>query len=190
MNTVDKTAEMAASLTEDKKAATRVRNHLDSVKLINMLINLRNSKGMTQQQIADEMGVHASKVSRMESVSDDQIRWGDVVKYTKALRINLSLLVDDPSLPAALRIKHYVLTIHQLLEELRVLACKVDEGEELAAQIKEFYAEVLFNFMIRFSQSYDKLPQTGPINISSSPKTPPCPETNAMENTGLALSKT
>ena len=91
----------------------------------------------------------------------------------RALGVNLSLLVDDPSLPAAERIKHHVLNAHALLEQLRVLAQQMGEGEAITAKIKEFYGEVLFNFMLRFCSSYARLPQTGPINITSGQESAP-----------------
>ena len=131
-----------------------------------MLISLRIAKKLTQRQLAPKMGVSSSKVCRMEALRDDQLNWGDVVKYTNALGVNLSVLVDDPGLPAAERIKHHVLTTHALLEQLRVLTENTAEGEALTAKIKEFYGDVLFNFLTGFTDSYSKLPQAIPVNIS------------------------
>lgn len=172
MSTLDNVARLAAGLAEDEEAVARVRAHAAGTRLIRMLIGLRIAKKLTQRQIAAKMGVHASKVCRMEAGNDDQLHWGDVIKYLDALGVNLSVLVDDPSLPAADRIKHHVLTVHALLEQLRTLAQQMGEGDEITSKIKEFYGEVLFNFMIRFCHSYVKLPQTGPINITSGPENP------------------
>ena len=167
MTTLQETANLAASLAEDSKAAERVRAHEMNTRLVGMLVSLRASKKLSQRQLAKKMGVDASKVSRMEAGSDDQLRWGDVLRYMRALGVNASLLVDDPSLPAAERIKHHVLTAHKLLEQLRALAHDLGHGEEITAKIKEFYGEVLFNFMLRFCDSYVKLPQAGPVNVTS-----------------------
>jgi len=188
MNTLDNVAKLAAGLAEDEEATKRVRVHAMGTRLIRMLIGLRIAKKLTQRQIAAKMGVHASKVCRMEAGNDDQLHWGDVIKYIGALGVNLSVLVDDPSLPAAERIKHHVLTVHALLEQLRTLAHKMGEGEEITTKIKQFYGEVLFNFVLRFRDSYGKLPQTGgPINITSGPEdafTEPAVE-NACEPVGV-----
>ena len=170
MSTLDNVAKLAAALAEDEGAAERVRAHAAGTQLISTLINLRNGKGLTQRKIAAKMGVNASKVCRMEAGTDEQLHWGDVLRYMRALGVNLSLLVDDPSLPAAERIKHHVLNAHALLEQLRILAEQMGEGEAITAKIKEFYGEVLFNFMLRFCGSYMRLPQTGPINITSGPE--------------------
>jgi len=101
MSTLDNVAKLAAGLAEDEGAAERVRAHAAGTQLISTLINLRSSKGLTQRKIAAKRGVHASKVCRMEAGSDDQLHWGDVLRYMRALGVSLSLLVDDPSLPAA-----------------------------------------------------------------------------------------
>jgi len=167
MSTLDNVARLAAGLAEDDGVIGRVKAHSVETRLIRMLVSLRNAKGLTQRKMASLMGVNASKVCRMEAGRDSQLSWGDVLLYTRALGVNLSLLVDDPGLPAAARIKHHVLTAHALLEQLRTLTQNMGEGEEIAAKIKEFYGEVLLNFMIRFCDSYVKLPQAGPINISS-----------------------
>ena len=167
MSTIDNVAKLAAGLAEDEGAVGRVKAHAAETRLIGMLISLRTAKALSQRKLAAKMGVNASKVSRMEAGSDDQLNWGDVLKYMGTLGVNMSLLVDDPGLPAAARIKHHVLTAHALLEQLRALAQKMGEGEEIAAKIKEFYGEVLLNFMLRFCDSYVKLPQAGPIKVSS-----------------------
>jgi len=174
MNTYETTANLAAGLADDAGAADRVRAHTRGTQLIRTLISMRNDKGLTQRQLARQMSVSPSKVCRMEAGEDKQLNWGDVLQYMHALGVNISLLIDDPGLPAAERIKHHVLTAHKLLEQLRTLAQDMGEGDEIAAKIKEFYGEVLLNFMMRFCDSYSKLPQSGPISISSGPETPAC----------------
>jgi len=170
MSALNEVAKLAGGLAEDQAAADRVRAHELNTRLVGMLIGLRTGKGLSQRQIAGKMGVNPSKVCRMEAGSDDQLHWGDVLRYMRALGVNVSLLVDDPGLPAAARIKHHVLTAHALLEQLRALAQKTGEGDEITAKIKEFYGEVLLNFMLRFCDSYVRLPQAGPISIASSPE--------------------
>ncbi len=173
MTTLNEIARMSGELAEDQSASDRVRSHEKNTRLVGMLIDLRTGKRLSQRQIARKMGVNPSKICRMEARCDDQLHWGDVLRYMRALGVNVSLLVDDPALPAAARIKHHVLTAHKLLEQLRGLALKTGEGEEITAKIKEFYGEVLFNFMIRLCDSYVKLPEVGPINISSVPEKHP-----------------
>ena len=96
---------------------------------------------------------------------------GDVMLYTKALGVNMSVLFDDPSLPAADRIKHHVIAAHDLLEQLRKLAHQVGGEDTISEKIKQFYGEVLLNFAIRFGDSYSKLPGATPIRLDGAEPT-------------------
>jgi len=185
MSTIDAMAKLAADLAGDESAAKRVCEHDAHTRFVRMLIGLRVAKKLTQRQLAPKMGVSPSKVCRMEALRDDQLNWGDVVKYTNALGVNMSVLVDDPSLPAAERIKHHVLTTHTLLEQLRALTENTAEGEVLTAKIKEFYGDVLFTFLAGFSNSYSKLPQAAPINLSFGEQKP---DPEAVKPAGAELS--
>lgn len=167
MSTIDTMAKLAADLAEDEGAAQRVREHVSNTVLVRTLIEWRTAKKLSQRQLAVKMGVGPSKVCRMEAAQDSELNWGDVVKYFDAMGVRLSMLVDDPNLPAAERIKHHVLATHALLEELQVLAQQMGEGDDITEKIKKFYGEVLFNFSIRFANCYSKLPKSGPTRVSS-----------------------
>lgn len=185
MSALDKVAKLAADLAEDEGAAQRVREHEASTVLARTLIEWRTAKNLSQRQLAVKMGVSPSKVCRMESAQDDELNWGDVVKYFDAMSVRLSVLVDDPNLPAAERIKHHVYDTHALLEELQVLAQQMGDGDEITAKIKQFYGEVLLNFLIRFSDCYSKLPQPVPARVSTGT---PEPSPEAIKQAGAALS--
>lgn len=167
MSTLDKMAKLAADLAEDDGVVQRIREHVSNTVLVRTLIDWRTAKKLTQRQLAAKMGVSSSKVCRMEAAQDDALNWGDVVKYFDAMGVRLSMLVDDPNLPAAERIKHHVLATHKLLEELQVLAQQMGEGDDITGKIKKFYGDVLFNFMVRFADCYSKLPQAGPTRVST-----------------------
>ena len=83
----------------------------------------------------------------------------------------MCILFDAPSLPAADRIKQYVFEIHRHLESLVELTKKVGDDTGIIAKIHEFYGEVLFDFVTRFSESYQKLPaiEIPPPQIFSAP---------------------
>ncbi len=173
MNTINDIAKLAAKLTDDPSAEQGVLEHDRNTRLVFMLIGLRTSRRLTQRQLAARMGVNASKICRMEAGQDSQLNWGDILKYLNVLGVNISLMTDDPSLPAAERIKHHVMAVHALLEQLCSLAREMGEGEAITSKIKEFYGEVLLNYMVRLYDSFSRLPQSGPINIEANTKTRP-----------------
>ena len=159
------TTMLAASLTGDPDAAARVAAHQSETRLMRTLIDMRVEKKLSQRDLAKKMGVGPSKVCRMEASSDKDLNFGDVFEYTKALGMSVSVLFDDPSLPAADRIKHHVIAVHNLLEQLRKLAHQIGGEDTVSEKIKQFYGEVLFNFAIRFGDSYSKLPGATPIRL-------------------------
>ena len=159
------TAMLAASLTDDLAAAARVASHQAETSFVRTLIDMRVGKSLSQRNLAQKMGVGPSKVCRMESSADKDLNLGDVMLYAKALGINMSVMFDDPALPAADRIKHHVFAVHDLLEQLMKLAHQVGDDDTIAAKIKQFYGEVLFNFIRGLGNCYSKLPGVTPVRL-------------------------
>jgi len=166
------TAMLAASLTGDPEAAARVVTHQAETRFVRALIDMRVEKKLSQRDLAKKMGVGPSKVCRLEASADRDLNLGDVMLYSKALGVNMSVLFDDPALPAADRIKHHVFAVHDLLEQLMKLAHQVGGDDSICAKIKQFYGEVLFNFMRGLGNCYSKLPGATPIRLDNT-ATPP-----------------
>ncbi len=158
-------AMLAADLAGDPEVKARVSAHQAETRFVRTLIDMRIEKKLSQRDLAKKMGVGPSKVCRMEAVADKELNLGDVMLYTKALGVNMSVLFDDPALPAADRIKHHVFAVHDLLEQLMKLAHQVGGDASICAKINQFYGEVLFNFMRGFGNCYSKLPGATPIRL-------------------------
>jgi transcriptional regulator with XRE-family HTH domain len=157
MSTKFKTAAAAAAaLAEDPTVEQRVDLEVRRGQFVSTLIHLRLSKGITQQQVAEKMQCDPSKISRMESGNDPS--FSDIMGYLGALNLGINIMFDDPSLPAASRIKQCVFEIHRHLESLVDLAKTDGKDTALISKIHEFYGEVLFNFVTRYEESYQKLP--------------------------------
>ena len=164
MNTKFKNvAEAAAQLAEDPQVEKRVKDEIRRNALISTLLEIRIDKGLTQEQIAASMKCAPSVISRIESGNDRQLKWADIVGYCNALKVQMNIFFNDPSSPAAERIKQYVFKIHEDLESLAALAKETGGDDDIAGGINRFYKEVLFNFLIRFKKNYDKL--TAVINV-------------------------
>jgi transcriptional regulator with XRE-family HTH domain len=166
-------AEAAAALSGDASMADRVRAHTQACAVVSSLINLRVARGLTQTQIAHRMGVSPSTVSKIEASADQWLRIGDVVGYARALGVQARLAFDDPSLPAAESIKSCVLEIHERLNHLAELAQGVGDDRVIVDKIHQFYGEVLFNFLVRFGDSYSRMPGTMKLGNLEHPSTPP-----------------
>jgi transcriptional regulator with XRE-family HTH domain len=182
------TAMLAASLTGDPEATARVVAHQAETRFVRTLIDMRIEKKLSQRDLAKKMGVGPSKVCRLEACADKDLNLGDVMLYTKALGVNMSVLFDDPALPAADRIKHHVFAVHDLLEQLMKLAHQVSGDDSICAKIKQFYGEVLFNFMRGVGNGYAKSPGAIPIRLdgSDTPVTGSAHDKNASKQLSAA----
>ncbi len=156
-NNFKKASDAAAFLAEDESVRESVERESKTSILITALINMRIQKGYTQQNIADAMECTPSKISKMESGNDLNLKWSDVLAYLNAMCMRVSLMFDDESMPASSKIKQCVFTIHDQLGRLAILAEEVDGDTEITDKIYKFYGEVLFNFIARFEESYQRL---------------------------------
>jgi transcriptional regulator with XRE-family HTH domain len=151
------TAEAATHLAENPQAGQAVKEEIFWNEMVFALLSMRISKGMTQEQIAECMKCDASKISRLESGNDRQLKWSDIVGYTNALNVQMSIFFDDETLPAAARIKQCVFRIDDDLKQLAQMAQQFDGDAKIAERIASFYQEVLFNFLKRFSENRERL---------------------------------
>ena len=150
-------AKAAAALAGNPKAEQEVRAEITRSTMVSSLLSLRVEKGMTQEQVAESMQCDSSKISRLEAGNDLNLKWLDIIGYLKALNMNMTIMFSDPSMPAAERIQQSVFRIHADLEELCSLAQQVGGDDKIAQKIHRFYGEVLFNFVVRYKNSYERL---------------------------------
>jgi hypothetical protein len=122
-------------------------------------------------------------------LDDKDLNLGDVFRYSKALGVTMSVMFDDPSLPAADRINHHVIAAHDLLAQLRKLAHQMGGEDSISEKIKPFYGEVLLIFALRFGDSDSKLPGATPIRLDGADAPPKGPAHHKNANSQLSASK-
>jgi transcriptional regulator with XRE-family HTH domain len=158
MNTNFKSAAEAAAHLADNPEMGRVADaEIRGGALVSALLSMRIAKGIKQEEIAASMKCDASTISRIESGNDRQLKWSDIVGYVNALNVQMSIMFDDDSLPAAARIKQCVFKIDDDLKRLAQMAQQFDGDEKIGEKINRFYREVLFNFLKRFGQNQETL---------------------------------
>lgn len=170
-NTYSDTALLASVLAEDESIRNDVQEKISESELVSHLVNLRHDSNLSQSAMAKRMKCHPSKISRIESGSDFNLKWGEIVEYCHAAEFNVSVFFErsEEDLPAATRIKNSVLRIHRDLNELAAIAKSLGDNDEITKKISMFYGEVLFNFMMRntencesagFTIPHDELPDS------------------------------
>lgn len=77
----------AAFLAEDDAVKSEVEEEVENSRIVNNLLQLRMSKGVTQRELAERMGCDPTKISRMEAGNDLQLKEEDVLQYLSALDV-------------------------------------------------------------------------------------------------------
>ncbi len=150
-------ASLAALLASDPAVEAKVEREIQLSTVVSHLLALRVGKGLTQDQVAERMGCDASKISRLESGTDEGLKWMDIVGYSSAVGTDIRLAFEDRDLPAADRIKHCVFEIDTGLKQLAELTKTLGTNDGITQKIHSFYAEVLFNFLVRYKDSCDSI---------------------------------
>src|ERR1700730_18657085 len=132
-------ADAAADLAGDQEVVERIKKEIRKNTLVSLLLETRVAKGITQEQVAEAMGCDASTVSRIESDNDRQLKWTHIVGYVNALKLQMSIIIDDGALPAAEKIKQCVFKIDQDLKKLAELAHEVGGDDHISKEINRFY---------------------------------------------------
>lgn len=165
---------LAAELGCEKETAELVYKRIQARRLVKMLMSERVRHNLSQKEIAAKMDCSESKISRMESSNDVDLNFGDILAYARATGINISIMLDDSTLPNATRIKHCVLVIASMLRHLTDLAKEEDEDDSIRNAINKFQVEVLMNFLIKYQESgaalpsirFDEIPSIGEMHIA------------------------
>lgn len=150
-------AEAFASIVGNDTVKDAIQDEVDKTQLIDTLVQMRMQKGVSQKRLAELMQCTPSKISRLESSTDDTLKLSDIKEYVRALNIGMSIVLEDNDLPAADQIKRHVFSIHEKLENLVKIAKEVDGDSEIIGKINQFYGEVLLNFLVKFESSHSKL---------------------------------
>ena len=142
--------EMVRGVSEDPAFAAEFENLLSSRTIIKKLASLRAAPGMSQAQIAEGMGCTQSRISKLESSLDNEMRLGDLRCYAEVLgsRIHLSLIPADATVVD--RVKFHAVCIRRLLDDLVRLA---GMDPKFANSVACFFGEAAVNLMAILEES-------------------------------------
>jgi|SRR5579872_5770753 len=80
-------------LADDPEFVKQFENRIAERELIKALTIARSRAGLTQEQLAEKMGCGQSKLSKLESGVDADMRLGDILAYLKAAGCSLKLSI-------------------------------------------------------------------------------------------------
>ncbi len=122
--------------------------------IVHQLALLRQKAGLTQEQMAERLGVTQSAISKLENGPDEDLSLRHVEIYAEATGQRLHILFGKP-LNHVEAIKTHVFSIQ---DRLRALAELANEHDELEPKIRGFFAEAWVNIFDILAKCTGNLP--------------------------------
>lgn len=124
--------------------------------LARQLAEIRQLAGLTQEEMAQQLGCTQGAVSKLESSRDEDLTLGIVSQYAKITGQRVGL-VFGPSTSHVESVKGHALCIKEHLSALATLAHK---SKEMETPIRAFFGEAFFNILDILSTCQDEMPAT------------------------------
>lgn len=138
-----------------KSAGASLTEQMHQRQIVKALVMLRAAEGLTQQDIAEELDCHQSKVSKLERGLDSDLRIREIEAYAKLAGKDITLLVSERGQNLTQQIKHHSLMIKSAFEELVKLAHQ-DDG--IAGGVAKVYFETFMALNRFLQETSEKLP--------------------------------
>lgn len=130
----------------DLPAAQKKRqvDYIKARQLSRLLTVMRTQKKMSQNQASKKLGWSQGRVSKLETKEDRQISIGDLLDYSDALDMELSLVFLPKKMKIVDRMKLHACEMIKLLQHL----VKLSKGDEkMERSVEQFHDECLMKII-------------------------------------------
>jgi predicted XRE-type DNA-binding protein len=97
--------QMVRETSDDESFAEAFEQRLHSRRIIKDLMIHRATHGLSQKDIAERLECTQSRISKLESTTDAELRLGDLAKYAEAVGLRVKIVLESKESPAAARVK-------------------------------------------------------------------------------------
>ena len=147
--------EMVREMSEDKSLAADFEKRIAAKTLVKKLFTLRQIKGLSQQEMAKKLGWSQSRVSKLESAEDSDLRFGDIIAWLAVLDLELGIIISPREASAVSKVKHHAFAIKRVTDQLADMAAG---DNAITKGVAQFFGEAAFNLVSMLQQSAKKLP--------------------------------
>ena len=155
--------DMVRDITDDNEVTDAVKEALDRQRIVRQLMAMRAANGLSQAEVGKAMGCAQSRVSKIESSADSDLRYGDLSQYAEAVGCKLISGVRPENMTPAEEVKCLASAVHDRLSRMAEVANRDDE-------IAEGVAKSLFEAFINLSTIVGKAAAALPQNPDGSPR--------------------
>jgi transcriptional regulator with XRE-family HTH domain len=146
---------MVRNLSEDRAFADEFAKRLSNRQLVKVLTVLRTQAGLSQKELAEKLACTQSKVSKLESGDDADIRFGDVLAYTSAVSHEMRIFLVPKGQKIVDEVKMHAFIIKRLLDRMVQLA---GEDGAMTKAVADFLGEAAFNLIRIVGKAAARLP--------------------------------
>jgi transcriptional regulator with XRE-family HTH domain len=147
-------SEMVHAVSEDKSFADAFDKRITERQVIKLLISLRALADKSQGDIAKTMGCSQSRISKLESAKDGDLRLEDFHAYLIALGYDMKIVIAKREQTAFDEVKYHALSIKRLLDHFAQLA---GDDETMAHGVLKAIGETWYNVAKMLEDSVRKL---------------------------------
>lgn len=131
-------------LPDDKEFVSDLEQQTDRRRLVSQLAILRNFKGISQADVAEQCGCNQSRISKLENGFDEDVTVDDLKAYAKLCDCDLTIVFNSKGGTLADRVKYHATCIKECFDELNELV----KGDQIIARgFAKLLVESLFSFV-------------------------------------------
>jgi transcriptional regulator with XRE-family HTH domain len=148
-------SQLVRETSEDRSFVDAFNERLSQRRILKDLMALRAARGLSQQDIAEKLGCTQSRISKLETAADADLRLGDLAGYAAALGLRPVIVLEPKNATAVDRVKRHASRIKKELDNLASLA---STDHAIAEGVASFFGEALISMMRMLQDSAKKLP--------------------------------
>jgi predicted XRE-type DNA-binding protein len=96
--------ELVRDICGSRSFADGFESRLANRKIVKDLMVLRATQGLSQKDVALKLGCTQSRISKLESMTDADLRIGDLSKYAEVLGLELRIILESTNQSPAARV--------------------------------------------------------------------------------------
>jgi len=146
---------MVRETSEDPSFAESFEKRLQHRRITKDLMVQRAVHRLSQKEIAERIGCTQSRISKLETTTDAELRLGDLARYSDALGLRVKILLEPKESTPVARVKSLAFQIKHETDALAKLAAN---DHVIAEGVSAFFGEAVFNMVRMLQDSAQKLP--------------------------------
>ncbi|MDX1968959.1 MAG: helix-turn-helix transcriptional regulator [Planctomycetaceae bacterium] len=154
-NTPLSAVEFLDSVFETDDAKQSLKQHIHDRRLVSKLAGMRVAKGITQGELAAQMGCRQARVSKLEAGVDADLTLADLEAYAKATDSAVTIVLSDRGKSLAGQIEMHAHSIRTSFLKLVELS---HQGDLIARGVAELHMQAFQNINQMLTETAEKLP--------------------------------